>query len=273
MWEEAARIIEEKGGEVHLETKIVSLKTENNKITGIEIMDKNGNKSIVKGDYIFSTMPMKELISGIEADVPHEVRTVSEGLLYRDFLTVGLLCDKLKLKNETTIKTINNVVPDNWIYIQEASVTVGRLQVFNNWSPYLVKDKNTVWVGMEYFCDEKDELWNMADDDIKKLAIGELAKINVIETGDVLDTVVHRMPKAYPGYFGTYNKLSLVREFLDPFENLYLIGRNGMHRYNNMDHSMLTAMVAVDNIIEGRLNKDNIWNVNTEEDYHEEKAD
>jgi len=135
----------------------------------------------------------------------------------------------------------------------------------------MVKDENTVWIGLEYFCNEGDSLWEMPDDEFARFAIDELEKIDFIAKEDVLDSTVIRMPKTYPAYFGTYDKLHVIREFLDPIENLFLIGRNGMHRYNNADHSMLTAMVAVDNIVAGIREKENIWAVNTEEEYHEEK--
>jgi len=163
------------------------------------------------------------------------------------------------------------LVPDNWIYIQERDVKIGRLQIFNNWSPYLVADpEHTVWMGLEYFCNEGDELWTMADKDFFTFAVGELAKIGIVDKADVLDGTVVRVPKTYPAYFGTYDDFGLVREYVDRFDNLYLLGRNGMHRYNNADHSMLTAMTAIDNIVAGITDKANIWEVNTEEDYHEE---
>ncbi|MHA2017025.1 MAG: hypothetical protein ACTSXY_01995, partial [Promethearchaeota archaeon] len=155
-------------------------------------------------------------------------------------------------------------------YIQERDVKVGRLQIFNNWSPYMVKDADTVWIGLEYFCNEGDELWVMTDDEFAKFAIDELEKIEIIDKNDVLDSTVIRMPKTYPAYFGSYDKFNEIQDHVDKIENLFLIGRNGMHRYNNQDHSMLTAMEAVENIIQNVKTKDNIWNVNTEEEYHEE---
>jgi protoporphyrinogen oxidase len=216
-------------------------------------------------------MPVQELIRGMEPTPPKEVRDVAEGLIYRDFITVGLLLKKLKIKNETKEKTVNNIVPDNWIYIQERDVRLGRLQIFNNWSPYMVKDPNTVWIGLEYFCNEGDQLWSKPDEKFASFAIDELAKIDIIHKDDVLDHVVIRMPKTYPAYFGTYNSFHIIRDFVDRFENLFLIGRNGMHKYNNADHSMLTAMTSVNNIINGSLSKKNIWEINTEDDYHESK--
>jgi len=272
MWEQVARIIKEKGGEIYLKHKVIGLKHHDNKIVGAVVKEKTTNDLITKtADYFFSTMPVRDLIQSLQNDVPREIRQVAHGLMYRDFITAGLLLRKLKIKNETRIKTINNIVPDNWIYIQERDVKLGRIQIFNNWSPYMVKDENTVWIGLEYFCNEGDELWNKTDESFAKFAIDELAKIDIIEKEDVLDKVVIRMPKTYPAYFGTYDQFHVIKNFTDKFENLFLIGRNGMHRYNNQDHSMLTAMAAVENIINNIKSKHNIWAVNTEDEYHEDK--
>jgi protoporphyrinogen oxidase len=216
-------------------------------------------------------MPVKDLIIAMGDIVPDDVKKISSGLQYRDFITVGLLLNKLKIKNKTKYRTLNNLVPDNWIYIQERHVKVGRLQIFNNWSPYMVRDINKVWIGLEYFCNEGDELWNMTDSDFKKFAIDELSSIDIIDKNDVIDSTIIRMPKTYPAYFGTYKQFDRIRNFTDQFDNLFLIGRNGMHKYNNQDHSMLTAITAVKNIISGEKSKTGIWEVNTEEGYHEEK--
>jgi protoporphyrinogen oxidase len=216
-------------------------------------------------------MPVVDLVAGLSCSVPEKIWKIAQGLRWRNFITVGLLLKKLKIKNNTKIKTINDLIPDVWIYIQERDVKLGRLQVFNNWSPYLVKDPDTVWLGLEYFCDDSDDLWNRDDRQMAQLAVEELAKIDMIDTADVLDQVVIRQAKTYPAYFGTYDQFPELRQYLDQFENLFLIGRNGMHRYNNMDHSMLTAMTAVDAIAHGIRDKESIWAVNAEEDYHEEK--
>ena len=196
-------------------------------------------------------MPVKDIINAFEGDLPANVSEVAQGLMYRDFITVGLLFNELKIKNETKLKTVNDLVPDNWIYIQERDVKIGRLQIFNNWSPYLVKDDSKVWIGLEYFCNEGDEMWNMSDENFKEFAIKELEKIDIINSEEVIDSVVIKVKKTYPAYFGTYNRFDIIKNFTDSFENLFLIGRNGMHRYNNMDHSMLTAMTAVENIKNG----------------------
>jgi len=272
MWETVADEIRKAGGEIHFGHRVVGLKAEGDHITSATIEKTETGESIeVKGDLFFSSMPVKNLVRGLNPPAPSQVREIAAGLVYRDFITVGLLLKKLKVKNDTKIKTINDIVPDNWIYVQERDVKLGRIQIFNNWSPYMVKDENTVWIGLEYFCNEGDALWEMPDNEFARFAIDELEKIDFIAKEDVLDSTVIRMPKTYPAYFGTYDKLHVIREFLDPIENLILIGRNGMHRYNNADHSMLTAMVAVDNIAAGIREKENIWAVNTEEEYHEAK--
>jgi protoporphyrinogen oxidase len=273
MWQTVAKIVTEMGGEIHMNNAITKLHIGGDKVTGATVTDtKTGKSRDIHGDYFFSTMPVKELVAAFDGvKVPKNVRDVANGLPYRDFITVGLLMKKLKIKNETERKTKKNIVPDNWIYIQEPGVKVGRLQIFNNWSPYLVKNSQNVWVGMEYFVNEGDEMWSKSDGDVAQFGIKELASIGIIDEKDVLDSTVIRVKKTYPAYFGTYDRFNEIRKFVDGFDNLFLLGRNGMHRYNNQDHSMLTAMTAVDNIIEGRKDKDNIWDVNAEKDYHEEK--
>ena len=271
LWEEVAHIIRQKGGQVHLNHKVTGLKLENNKITQAQIQNDVGRTITVNGQYFFSTMPVKELIGSLAKQAPENVREVAAGLVYRDFITVGLLLRKLKIKNQTKVKTINNIVPDNWIYIQEKDVKLGRLQIFNNWSPYMVSDPGNVWIGLEYFCNEGDRLWNKSDTEFAKFAIDELTSLEVIDKADVLDSVVVRVPKTYPAYFGSYDRFGVIRDFTDKIENLFLVGRNGMHKYNNQDHSMLSAMTAVDNIADGIKSKDNIWAVNTEKEYHEQK--
>jgi protoporphyrinogen oxidase len=204
---------------------------------------------------------VKDLIAGMRFDVPEMVQQISAQLPYRDFITVGLLLKKLR----------TGTIPDNWVYIQERDVRLGRLQVFNNWSPWLVKDPDTVWLGLEYFCQEGDELWNLNDHDMQQFAAAELEQIGIIDRTAVLDGTVVRMKKTYPAYTGAYAQFETVRAFLDGFKNLFPIGRNGMHKYNNSDHSMLTAMTAVDNIVAGVQDKSNLWAINTEMEYHETK--
>ena len=272
LWEEVAGIVKSKGGQIYLGHKVIGIKSQNNKIISVKVKnEKTGELKEIIADYIFSSMPVRDLIEAMGQPVPQKVREVAAGLCYRDFITAGLLVKKLKIKNNTDIKTVNDIIPDNWIYIQEKDVKIGRLQVFNNWSPYMVADSDTVWLGLEYFCDVDDELWNMPDEEFKEFAVSELVKIGVIDRDDVLDGVVIRMEKTYPAYFGSYDDFDVIRNYTDSFPNLFLIGRNGMHRYNNQDHSMLTAMTAVGNIVNGVTAKDNIWQVNAEEEYHETK--
>lgn len=270
MWETVAAMIEEKGGVIIKNANVNTIQTENSCVQSVTYTDTHsGTTRTAQGDYFFSTMPVKELITGIGNVVPADVKKISDGLQYRDFITVGLLLNRLKIINETGILTINNVVPDNWIYIQERDVKIGRLQIFNNWSPYMVADETKVWIGLEYFCNEGDKLWQMDDASFIQFAIEELHKIDIIDRNDVIDSTIIRMPKTYPAYFGTYHQFNTIRQFTDTFSNLFLIGRNGMHKYNNQDHSMLTAITAVENIKNGITTKDNIWAINTEGDYHE----
>lgn len=271
LWEEVAHRVVEQGGRVLLQHRVVGVRNEQGRITRVTVKkEASGEVLSLEADYVFSTMPVKELVESFENPVPPEVAEVGGGLMYRDFLTVGLLLNGLKVKNETRIKTVNGLVPDNWIYVQERNVKLGRIQIFNNWSPYLVADPNKVWLGLEYFCNVGDEIWSRSDQEMIDFAAEELAQINFIERSDVLDGTVIRMPNTYPCYTGTYDKLHIIKQYLDTLENFFPIGRNGLHRYNNSDHSMLTAMLAVENIVAGRTDKENIWAVNTEEDYHEE---
>jgi len=267
LWEEAARRVKAGGGEINFSCRAVGVRTAGEKITGVAIQGSSGKITEIKCDYLFSGMPVKELIAGLGEAAPDRIRRFAHDLVYRDFITVGLLFKELKIKN----KTGPELIADNWLYIQEAEVKLGRIQIFNNWSPDMVKDRNSVWLGLEYFCFADDDFWKKTDDEIKDLAADELARIGIIAAGEpVLDSRVIRMKKAYPAYFGKgYDNFSAIREFTDKFPNLFLIGRNGMHRYNNQDHSMLSAMTAVDNIIKGKTSKENIWAVNAEQEYHE----
>ncbi|BAL83566.1 hypothetical protein SELR_18580 [Selenomonas ruminantium subsp. lactilytica TAM6421] len=270
LWEKMKEEIEKQGGEIYLNSEVQELCCQDDKLTCVKTKTDMGVK-IWNPDYVISSMPIKDLIHDIADTLPpQKVRDVADGLLYRDFITVGLLVDKLKLKNTTKIKTLGNIVPDCWIYVQEPEVEIGRLQIFNNWSPYLVQDPvNKVWLGLEYFCQENDEKWSMRDEEFIKFAIKELEHIGVISAGDVEDSVCIHVPKAYPAYFGKYKEFPVIKDYLDSIDNLFCIGRNGQHRYNNMDHSMMTAMEAVKTIIDENSNRNNIWNVNTEQEYHE----
>lgn len=272
LWQEVARFVTEKNGEIYFRHKVIGIDFEGNKILGADVNDEiTGEIKNIKGDYFFSSMPVKELIQGFKQDIPADVRKIANSLKYRDFITVGVLLKRMKIKNKTRIKTINDIIPDNWIYIQDNNLLLGRVQIFNNWSPYMIKDKDTIWVGLEYFCSQDEELWNKNDTELIEFALDEFSKAGFIDREDVLDSVVVRIPKAYPIYCGGYKQLYVVRRFTDTFTNLFLIGRNGMHRYNNMDHSILTAMIAVENILGGIKDKENIWSVNTEHKYCEKK--
>lgn len=272
LWEEVARQIEERGGKILMNYDVKKVHQKENNITSIEaINSKTGESTVFEGDYFFSTMPVQELVHGMNGVVPTEVKEIAAGLQYRDFITVGILLKNLSFADKKTGTNKPLTLKDTWIYIQEKDVQVGRLQIFNNWSPFMVKDPSTTWIGLEYFCNQQEEFWNKKDEDIKQIGINELEKIGLAKKEDVLDATVLRMEKTYPAYFGTYEKFDKVVEFVNRYENLFLVGRNGMHKYNNSDHSMLTAMVAVDNICNKVVDKSNIWSINTEQEYHEEK--
>ena len=272
LWELTASEFEKMGGKIIKNAKVVSvIKNKENEITGL-VYEKDGEKVTVEGDYIISSMPVKDLVIGMN-DVPEEYTRIAKGLPYRDYMTVGVLIPKLNLKNETKTKTIGNIVPDNWVYVHDKNVKMGRFQIYNNWSPYMVKDlENTVWMGLEYFCNEGDEMWLQTDEEFAKSAVKEMVTMGLIDSeNDVFDTHVERVKKAYPAYFDTYEKMDDLRTYLNTIPNLFCVGRNGQHRYNNIDHSMCTSFEAVKNILSGETRKDNIWNVNTEKEYHEEK--
>ena len=269
LWEHVAELVQQKGGEIHKGWKVDGLnfaEGEPLRVTSIEAVRADGERRTFAGDYFFSTMPMRELLRAMKTAVPANVLEVSDGLQYRDFITVGLLVDRLKV-----MEPDGGLLKDTWIYIQEPDVLLGRLQIFNNWSPYLVSDPSKVWIGLEYFCYETDDLWKKSDEEMKKFAIAEVAKIGILNAADVSDAHVVRVPKTYPAYFGTYGRFDELKTFTDGIENLFLVGRNGMHKYNNQDHSMLTAMAVVDGLAAGRVDKQALWEINTEQEYHEEK--
>jgi len=269
LWEHVAGLIRQKGGEIPMGWRVDKINFADGeplRVTSIEAVRADGERQTYAGDYFFSTMPMRELLRAMKTPVPENVLEVSDGLQYRDFITVGLLVDRLKVTEPD-----GGLLKDTWIYIQEPDVLLGRLQIFNNWSPYLVSDPSKVWIGLEYFCYETDDLWKMADDEVKQFAIAEVAKIGILNAADVSDAHVVRVPKTYPAYFGTYDRFDELKMFTDRIENLFLVGRNGMHKYNNQDHSMLTAMHVVDGLAAGSVDKQALWEINTEQEYHEEK--
>lgn len=269
MWETAAALFEQKGGVLRKNSKVVGLQTQGGIVRGVTYVS-DGKQETRKADYVISSMALRDLVRGL-GDVPPEVQRIGEGLPYRDFVTVGVLVKRICLRNTTKIKTFRNRIPDCWIYIQDTDVELGRIQLFNNWSPYMAADpEGTVWLGLEYFCDEGDAHWRRSGQEWMLFGVSELVKIGILDAGEpVLDWHCEKVQKAYPAYFDTYAEIGTLTEYLDTFENLYCVGRNGQHRYNNMDHSMMTAFEAVDNILSGRRGKDNIWNVNTEKAYAE----
>ena len=271
LWEITADEVRKLGGKIITSAKVTRFIRDGDNITAL-VYGKDGQEFTESGDAVISSMPVKYLVAGMSG-VPEHIASIASGLPYRDYMTLGVLVKSLRLKNETKIKTLGNIIPDNWIYVHDRNVRMGRIQVFNNWSPYMVKDAiNTVWLGLEYFCSEGDELWSMTDDEFSELGITEMLKMGLIASrDDVLDTHAERVRKAYPAYFDTYAHMDELREWLDGITNLYCVGRNGQHRYNNIDHSMCTAFEAVKNILSGRKDKANIWNVNTEKEYHESK--
>jgi protoporphyrinogen oxidase len=270
LWELVADKITAMGGEIVTGVDVDHIHCRDGAVVSLGVTDASGRHRDFLGDYFFSTMPIQELVRALDVAVPSEIKAISEGLQYRDFITVGLLASKLSVHDKGSP---NLLIKDNWIYIQEPDVTAGRLQIFNNWSPFLVNDPKTVWIGVEYFCYDTDPIWKRPDDEIVALAKRELEQIGILKQADVLDATVIRVPKTYPAYFGAYEHFDELRDYLDGFPNLFLVGRNGMHKYNNQDHSMLTAMTAVDNILIGREDKRNIWAVNTEMEYHEGRSE
>ena len=264
MWEVVAKKFERGGGgKILMKSRVFHIDIKNKEVKYIHYVDSSGKNKKIACTHVISAMPIKDLISSSKANWPKNILSIAKNLQYRDFITVGLLYHDRDLPRK---------LEDNWIYIQEPGVNVGRVQVFNNWSPYMVNDPKTIWLGLEFFCKETDSLWKMKEKDLKILAQNEMKKIGLVNSSKAIDSVVIRVPKAYPGYFGeSYKHFDLIRECVDSINNLFLIGRNGMHRYNNLDHSMLTAKEAAQQIISGRVNKDLIWKINVGDDYHEEK--
>jgi protoporphyrinogen oxidase len=270
MWEATAERLRARGVRLVFDAPVKRLEHQDGRVAAVLARRPDGVEQRYEADTFVSTMPVRELVLGLEPQAPPPIREVAAGLEYRDFVIVGVLYRRL-MRNPVGRGPLN-LVPDNWIYVQEPGVKVGRLQIFNNWSPYLVREPGTVWIGMEYFCREGDALWATTDAELKRLALKEMRQLKLAEPQDNLDAVVIRMPKAYPGYFGTYARFGELREYLDAFQNLFLVGRNGMHRYNNQDHSMLAAKRAVEAILAGSSDKAAIWNVNIDDEYHEEAA-
>jgi protoporphyrinogen oxidase len=260
MWETTVERLRARGLRMEFESPVTRIEQAGGRISAVCVRRPDGSERRYEAESFISTMPLRDLVLGLAPEAPQAPREIAAGLEYRDFITVGLLYRRLA----------RDPVPDNWIYVQEAGVKVGRLQIFNNWSPYLVRDPDTVWIGMEYFCREGDALWTQSDADLQRLGVTEMERLRLASPDDHLDGIVIRMPKAYPGYFGSYARFAELRQYLDAFPNLFLVGRNGMHRYNNQDHSMLSAKKAVEAILAGSPDKSAIWAVNIDDEYHEE---
>ena len=255
MWQEVADIVRKMGSQVWLGARIEGIRWSGDRIEALEV-NRNGQIETVTGTHVISSMPIRDAIEKFQPEVPKEVLEAAKDLKYRDFLTVALIIHK------------DHLFPDNWIYIHDPDVKVGRIQNYKNWSPYMVPDSNHTCLGLEYFCFEGDDLWSMRDDELIELGKRELDALGLVNQKDVEDGKVVRMPKTYPVYDSTYGKsLEVIRRFLGEIKNLQLVGRNGMHRYNNQDHSMFTAMLAAENIL--GANHD-LWEVNVEQEYHEE---
>jgi protoporphyrinogen oxidase len=255
MWETVARRVEEQGTKVRLGTEVAAVFWKPGRVTGV-LTDRNGHSDEIEAGHFVSSMPIRELLQRFVPAVPDDVLKAAESLNYRDFLAVALVIRQ------------PNLFPDNWIYVHDPDVKLGRIQNFKNWSAEMVPDQQKTCLGLEYFCFEGDGLWSMDDAELIELGTRELDKLDLVRSSDVEGGTVVRMPKAYPVYDSGYAEaLSTVRGFTDRLENLQLVGRNGMHKYNNQDHSMLTAMLAVRNILG---EKHDLWRVNADQDYHEE---
>lgn len=271
LWDVTAEEVRKLGGTILTHARVTRIhKDDHNHLTGVTYL-MEGREEEMDGDVVISSMPIKDLVAGMNG-VTEDAARIAEGLPYRDYMTLGVLIPHLKLENRTKMKTVGNIVPDNWVYVHDKGVTMGRFQIYNNWSPYLIKDlEHTVWIGLEYFCNEGDSLWNMTEEEFTAFGIEEMVKMQMIDSAEeVIDTHMERVKKAYPAYFDTYHEMDTLRAFLDKIDNLYCVGRNGQHRYNNIDHSMCTSFETVKNILNGTKDKRNIWSVNTEEEYHEE---
>jgi protoporphyrinogen oxidase len=256
MWSAMRDTIVRRGGAVDLDAEVVRITRDGTRVTSVGVAAAGGERTVA-GTHFISSMPVTELVARLDPPAPEDVRTAAAALRYRDFLTVCLIVDRPDL------------FPDNWIYVHDPDVRVGRIQNFKNWSPDMVPDASKTSLGLEYFCDEGDALWRAPDAELIALATREVERLGLARAADVSDGCVVRVPKAYPIYDAAYREhLDRVRRYVDGFANLQTIGRNGLHRYNNQDHAMLTGMLAVRNLMLGERN--DLWSVNTEQEYHEE---
>lgn len=258
MWNRAKDRVLEMGGAVELNSRVVALFQENSRITSVKV-EHDGQVQEVAGDFFLSTLPLRELVFALRPQAPQAVREAADGLKYRDFFTVGLIIDKPE------------IIPDNWIYIHSPDVQVGRIQNFKNWSPDMVPDPKTTSLGMEYFCFDTDEVWGMDNKKLIAMAAQEVETLGFSDRDQVREGLVIRSPKTYPIYDEGYDRrVEIIRDYLSGITNLQTMGRNGLHRYNNQDHSMLTALYAVRNILGESLN---VWDINVDESYHEIKEE
>ncbi|MFC2160080.1 NAD(P)/FAD-dependent oxidoreductase [Acidobacteriota bacterium] len=258
MWDKAKKLIEKNGGHVRMNTKVTRINRNDTSITSI-LFENNGITEEIKGDQFISTLPLRELIRILSPSAPEKVQKAADELRYRDFFTVGLVIAKPQ------------IFPDNWIYIHSEDVQVGRIQNFKNWSPEMVPDENLTTLGLEYFCFDTDEIWKKDDEDLISLAKEEACRLNFATPDQILDGVVIRSPKTYPIYDEGYKaRVDIIKNYLSTFDNLQTIGRNGLHRYNNQDHSMLSAIYALKNI---KGENYSVWDINTEDEYHEIKEE
>ena len=266
-----AEKIKEMGGEIILNTKVVKIHRNGNEISYVEYIDNQTNEvKILKGDLYISSMPVKDLITNMN-EVPAEIKDIADNLPYRDFILVNFILNNINLKNNTKHPTINNIAPDSWIYLQDTGIKAGRLDIMNNFSPYIINNfKEDTIVSLEYFCNENDEFWNKSDNEIINFAAKELVSSDIANISYIKDIKCFRIKKAYPAYFGSYSEFNKIQDYINKTENLYCIGRNGQHKYNNMDHSVLSGIVAA-KIIINNIDKNSLWDVNTDNNYQETK--
>lgn len=263
-----ANYIKKNGGIVNLNSKIIKINKTNNSIDNIVL----SNGKVIKGHIYISSMPLKDLINCFgKKTISKDLYDIANNLEYRSLVSINLLLSDLNVHNKTKFRTINNRIPDTWIYIQDKNVKLGRVQILNNWSPYLCKDNiNKTMIGLEYFCDENDDFWCSDNNKLINLSIEEANKVGILNKENVLKSTIARISKAYPAYFGSYKNINKLIEYLNNIDNLYCIGRNGQHRYNNMDHSMLTAIECVNLINHKKTDKKLIWKINTKQEFLED---
>lgn len=270
LWEQVALKIKSLGGEIHICSTVDKLHLENSTITKADLIIE-GQKITMIPDLVLSSAPIKDLISAFSCLPNKDIRSISDNLVYRDFIMTGILSKTMSKGVFNPVFPDVCLLPDTWIYIQEPEMISGRLQIYNNWSPYMVANRNTVWIGLEFFCNEGDSLWSRSESQMIQLASDELAKMNLVSAPDIIDGTSIKIKKAYPAYFGSFTKLHILKDYLCSISNLFCIGRNGMHRYNNMDHSMLTAISSVKSITGKNVSKKQIWEINSEHTYGEQK--